>query len=184
MCCQHMFELGCAYVELHVEAENMAAVNLYKSCNFAIKLQLPEHYLFNDSYHDAFLLIRESPKDKTTLNTTNHLHVISARKDPDTADVDDIALPRLNDEDENDDAESCSHDNDRQLLLQSQSQHGADEVLLEHDDAQPYTKIEVAKVCDENESNNSADGTLPVNKPFIDWADSAFSSLFPKCILL
>jgi ribosomal protein S18 acetylase RimI-like enzyme len=52
----HLQSLGCDYLELHVLASNLNAINFYKSNGFTIKDFMPGFYFFNEGYHDAYSL--------------------------------------------------------------------------------------------------------------------------------
>jgi len=53
-------EFKCELIELHVKADNHAAIALYKNHGFVVAEFLSNHYYFNNAHHDAFRLIQYS----------------------------------------------------------------------------------------------------------------------------
>lgn len=62
-------QFDCAAISLHVKADNQAAIRMYEKHKFRVILELPDHYFFHDTYHDALELeLRyERPSEGTVL---------------------------------------------------------------------------------------------------------------------
>jgi ribosomal protein S18 acetylase RimI-like enzyme len=62
---QRIWNRGCTKITLHVKADNIPAIELYRKHGFQTTKRIKDHYYFQEQHHDALEMIALSPNKET-----------------------------------------------------------------------------------------------------------------------